>query len=74
MDDSPHCFLFWGRFSEFCKLLGLILLAIIATPFVLITPFFLLAKYAYRSISEQHKVFKEECRKKQEEKASKLNN
>ena len=66
----PGCFLLWGRFSEFCKLVGLIVLAIIATPLVLVTPFFLLAKYAYKSIPEQAKVFKEECRKKREEKAA----
>ena len=74
MGDIPNCFFFWGRFDEFCKLFGLIILAIIATPFVLFTPFFLLAKYAYKAIPVQHKVFKEECRKKREEKeASKLN-
>ena len=34
----------------------------------------LFAKYAYKAIPEQHKVFKEECKKKREEKeATKLN-
>lgn len=73
MGDSPNCFFFWGRFSEFCKLVGLIILAIITTPFVLITPFYILAHYVYSSIPVQYRVFKEECRKKREEKASKLN-
>lgn len=61
------CFLFWGRFSAFCKLLGLIVLAIISTPLVLVTPFFLLAKYTYKSIPTQIKVFKAECQAKKEE-------
>lgn len=67
----PHCFLFWGRFSEFCKLVGLILLAVISTPLVIVTPFFLLAKYTYKSIPNQIKVFKEECKKKKEENQTK---
>lgn len=66
----PGCFLFWGRFSEFCKLFGLIVIAIISTPLILITPFFLLAKYAYKAIPKQREVFKEECKKKKEEKAA----
>lgn len=62
-----NCFFFWGRFSAFCKLLGLIVLAIISTPLVLVTPFFLLAKYTYKSIPRQIKVFKAECQAKKEE-------
>lgn len=61
-----NCFFFWGKFSEFCKLFGLIFIAVIATPLVLVTPFFLLAKYAYKAIPEQYKVFKAECEKKEE--------
>lgn len=68
MGDHPNCFLFWGRFSEFCKLVGLIFLAIIATVLVLVTPFFILAKYAYKAIPKQVEVFKQECKKKKEEK------
>lgn len=68
MDGHPNCFFFWGRFSEFCKLIGLIVLAIISTPLVLLTPFFLLAKYTYKQIPLQLKVFKEECQKKKAEK------
>lgn len=67
--DDPHCFLFWGRFSEFCKLLGLIILAIVTTPLVLITPFFYLAKYSYKNIPLVKDKFKEECAKKKAEKA-----
>lgn len=66
--DDPHCFFFWGRFSEFCKLLGLILLAIISTPLILVTPFFILAKFTYNNIPLQARKFKEECVKKKQEK------
>lgn len=67
----PGCFLLWGRFTEFCKLLGLILVAIISTPLVILSPFFLLAKYTYKQIPVQTKVFKEECAKKKAEKQAK---
>ena len=63
-----NCFFFWGRFSEFCKLFGLIILAIVSTTLVLVTPFFLLAKHVYKAIPKQYKVFKEECEKKKAEK------
>lgn len=66
-----NCFFFWGRFSEFCKLVGLILLAIISTVLVIVTPFYLLARYSYRRIPHQVKVFKDECEKKKKEKEEK---
>ena len=68
---DPGCLLFWGRFDEFAKLVGYILLAVISTPLVLITPFFFLAKFAYKNIPTQVEVFKEECLKAKLEKTRK---
>lgn len=59
----PGCMLLWGPFEELCKLIGLILIAVICTPFVFITPCYLVAIKAYKAIPLQYKAYCMESRK-----------
>lgn len=55
-----NCFLFWGKFTELAKLLGEVLITIVSTVLVFLTPCYILACKCYKLIPIQCKVVKQE--------------